>query len=224
MKKNSVLIAPSLLSADFGRLKDEIEKIEEAGADILHIDVMDGHFVPNITFGPIMVSAVKKYSSRPLDVHLMLTNPENFIKTFAEAGADMISIHIEATNHAQRQLDEIKRYNIKAGIALNPQTPLHHIKYVISYVDFILIMTVNPGFGGQKLLSPIIKKIKDCKELCERDNPDCQIEVDGGIDLTNVAEIYKMGAEIIVSGNAIFKENDYAAVIEKMRSLCMKIF
>lgn len=221
MKKvKNVLIAPSILSADFCRLKEEIELVEEAGADILHLDIMDGHFVPNLTFGPYGVSCIKRYAKIPLDVHLMLDNPDDFIKAFAEAGSDMISVHFEVLHHCQRTLENIKSYGVKAGIAINPQTPPEALRYVLPYVDFVLVMTVNPGFGGQKLLKPVLVKISELRKIIDDGAYECQIEVDGGIDLNNIRDVKEAGADIIVAGNAIFRERDYKIVISQMKRQC----
>jgi ribulose-phosphate 3-epimerase len=217
LNKN-ILIAPSLLSADFSKLAQEVKAVEKAGADLLHLDVMDGLFVPNLTFGPLVISSIRPHSNLIFDVHLMIESPERYIKDFADSGADWISIHAEATNHLHRAIWKIKELDKKAGIALNPHTPLEIIKYVLEDLDYVLIMTVNPGFGGQKFIKNCLSKIKELKELIEKRGLNTLIEVDGGINAETAPEVIKAGAKILVAGSAIFGEKDYAKAIEALKS------
>jgi ribulose-phosphate 3-epimerase len=214
----SILIAPSLLSADFSKLAQEVKAVEKAGADLLHLDVMDGLFVPNLTFGPLVISSIRPHSNLIFDVHLMIESPERYIKDFADSGADWISIHAEATNHLHRAIWKIKELDKKAGVALNPHTPLEIIKYVLEDLDYVLIMTVNPGFGGQKFIKNCLSKIKELKELIEKRGLNTLIEVDGGINAETAPEVIKAGAKILVAGSAIFGEKDYAKAIEALKS------
>ncbi len=210
-------IAPSILSADFAHLADEIRAVEEAGADIIHIDVMDGHFVPNFTIGPPIVAAIKKVARRPLDVHLMMTNPDDFIPEFVEAGSDYLTVHVETCPHLHRTIQSIKEKGIKAGVTLNPATPISSVEPILSEVDLLLIMSVNPGFGGQKFIPSVMDKIKAARKMIDVQGLKVELEVDGGLKVDNVGAISSAGADIFVAGSAIFGSKDYKQTITKMR-------
>ncbi len=210
-------IAPSLLSADFGRLAEEVSAVEKAGADLLHLDVMDGRFVPNITIGPPVVAAVKRTAKLPLDVHLMIVEPEKYLEAFADAGADVITIHAEATPHLQRAVARVRELGKKAGVSLNPSTSLSTIEWVLTDIDMVLLMTVNPGFGGQAFLPSMTGKIELLRAQLSRAGLPVDIEVDGGIKADNVSEVVKAGANVIVSGSGIFGTKDYGRTISEMR-------
>jgi ribulose-phosphate 3-epimerase len=215
-------IAPSLLSADFGRLAEEVRAVEKAGADLLHVDVMDGRFVPNITIGPPVVAAIKRCASVPLDVHLMIVEPEKYIDAFAEAGADVITVHAEATPHLQRAVARIRELGKKSGVALNPSTSMSAIEWVLSDVDMVLLMTVNPGFGGQAFLPGMLGKIELLRSQLARAGLPVDIEVDGGVKADNVSLVVKAGANVIVSGSGIFGTKDYGKTIAQMKENCRK--
>jgi len=216
MKK---LISPSILSADFSILGKEIKQLESAGADYVHIDVMDGHFVPNITIGPLVVDAVKKVTPLPLDVHLMIEDPDLYIDAFAQAGSSILTVHAEACTHLHRTLQAIRDKGVKAAVSLNPATPIHVLDHVLEEVDMILIMTVNPGFGGQKFIQPMIQKIKDLKQKIEKAGLEIAIEVDGGIVLENIKAVSEAGADVFVSGSGILNTPDYEKTISEMKKL-----
>lgn len=211
-------IAPSILSADFSCLLEDIKKVEDGGADLLHIDVMDGHFVPNITIGPPVISCLKGKTNLPFDVHLMIENPERYIDEFAKAGADIITVHEEATVHLHRVLGYIKDKGMKAGVALNPSTPISSLEYVINDIYMVLIMSVNPGFGGQKFIPAMTGKIMDLKKMIKQKNADVLIEVDGGINEDNASDIAKAGADILVAGSAIYQSHCPAEMIRKLKN------
>lgn len=212
-------IAPSILSADFSRLAEEIAAVEKAGADLIHIDVMDGHFVPNITIGAGVVAALRKTTRLPFDVHLMIENADRYIESFVQAGSDIITVHVEATLHLHRTVTMIRELGVKAGVSLNPATPLGQIEEILAAVDQLLIMTVNPGFGGQKFITGVLPKIRRAKELINATAPAVLIEVDGGVTLENVAAIAAAGADILVAGAAVFGQGNYAQTIGKMKAL-----
>lgn len=211
------VIAPSILSADFARLKEEIQAVETAGADWIHIDVMDGRFVPNVTIGPPVVSAIRRITKLPLDVHLMIEEPERYVPAFREAGADWISIHVEATRHLQRTLTLVREVGAKPAVALNPATPLFFLDHIWADIEMVLLMTVNPGFGGQKFIPEMMNKAQTLRKKLERMAPKVLIEVDGGIGVQNVAELAAFGVSVFVAGSAIFGTKDYKATIAKMR-------
>lgn len=212
-------IAPSILSADFSRLGDEIRAVEAAGADYIHIDVMDGRFVPNITIGPLIVEAARKVTQLPLDVHLMIVEPERYVEDFAKAGADIIVVHAEACCHLHRVVQQIKGLGKKAGVSLNPATPLHVLDYVLEELDLVLLMTVNPGFGGQSFIESGIHKIQQLRGMLDRRGCEAELEIDGGVKPSNIARIAHAGADVLVAGSAVFGSNDYAATITEMKRL-----
>ena len=210
-------IAPSILSADFSRLGDEVRAVAEAGADYIHIDVMDGHFVPNITIGPLVVEAVRKVTDLPLDVHLMIENPDLYIPEFANAGADIIVVHAEATNHLHRTVQLIKSFGKKAGVSLNPATSLHVLDYVLEELDLVLLMTVNPGFGGQSFIEACLPKIHALRAMLDKRGLETELEVDGGVKTDNIDRISHAGADVFVAGSAVFGSIDYAATIAELK-------
>ena len=212
-----IKLAPSILSADFARLLEDVKKVENAGCEYLHIDVMDGHFVPNITLGPAIIKSLRKDVNMVFDAHLMIENPDQYIKEFVDAGCDLIVVHQEACKHLHRTIQNIKSYGIKAGVALNPATPIETIKYVLEDIDMVLIMTVNPGFGGQSFIESMIPKIKELKSLIDKKGLKVDIQVDGGIKPDNVDKVVKAGANIIVSGSAIFNSDDIQHTVDLFR-------
>ena len=214
---NKIQIAPSVLSCNFLELGKEIKDVENAGADLIHIDVMDGHFVPNITIGPLIVEAIKKIASTPLDVHLMIKNPSKFVQDFIAKGADILTIHAEADKHLFRTLDVIKSSGKKAGVALNPSTPLSFLDHVIQIVDLIVIMTVNPGFGGQTYIPSMEEKIKNTREMIEKTGRKIDLEVDGGLKADNAKKVVQAGANVLVMGTEIFHSQDYKKKIQEVR-------
>ncbi|PKN16666.1 MAG: ribulose-phosphate 3-epimerase [Deltaproteobacteria bacterium HGW-Deltaproteobacteria-23] len=211
-------IAPSILSADFCRLGDEIRAVEAAGADYIHVDVMDGHFVPNITIGPLVVEAVRNITKLPLDVHLMIENPDRYIPDFAAAGADIIVVHAEASIHLHRSIQLIKSLGKRAGVSLNPATPLNFLEYVLADLDLVLLMTVNPGFGGQSFIEEAIPKIKALRAMLDKRGLEAELEVDGGVKIDNIARISHAGADVFVAGSAVFGSGDYAATIKSLKA------
>ncbi len=212
-----VKVAPSILSADFSKLENEIKDVEKAGADLIHIDVMDGHFVPNITIGPLIVKAVRKSTKLPLDVHLMVENPDNFIQAFADAGADIITVHVEACEDLQRTVQLIRSHKVSPGIVFNPSTPLSDLDYILDDIDMILLMSVNPGFGGQSFIPSVLQKVKQLKDMIQNKNNHIDIEIDGGVKPDNAKDIREAGVDILVAGSAVFHSPDYKKSISEIR-------
>ncbi len=213
------LIAPSILSADFARLGEEVENVLEAGADIVHFDVMDNHYVPNLTIGPMVCKALVKHGIKaPIDVHLMVKPVDRLIGDFIEAGAGFITFHPEASEHIDRSLQMIRDSGCKSGLVFNPATPLHHLEYVMDKVDMVLLMSVNPGFGGQKFIPGTLDKLREARRMIDASGRDIRLEIDGGVTVDNIAQIAEAGADTFVAGSAIFNTDDYKATIDKMRA------
>ena len=219
LDRPSLKIAPSILSADFGNLEAEIKKVEEAGADLIHVDVMDGHFVPNLTMGPLVVKAAKKITKLPLDVHLMIENPDRFIPDFAKAGADIITVQVEASKNLDEDIELINQNNVKPGVVVNPDTPVDSIFHVLDKVVMVLIMSVNPGFESQNFMPEVLPKIKKLRSEIKNRKLNVDIEVDGGINLETAPQVVKAGANVLVVGSAIFYAKNFAEVIHKMKGL-----
>ncbi len=221
---SSYLIAPSILSADFARLGDDVAKVLAAGADVVHFDVMDNHYVPNLTIGPMVCQSLRDYGiSAPIDVHLMVTPVDRIIPDFAKAGADIITFHPEASDHVDRTVQLIKDHGCKAGLVLNPATSLHHLDFVLDKLDVVLLMSVNPGFGGQSFIPKTLDKLRQVRKLIDASGRDIRLEVDGGVKVDNIAEIAAAGADMFVAGSAIFSQPDYQAAISAMRAELAKV-
>ena len=212
-----IKISPSILSADFSRLGEDVQAVDRAGADYIHIDVMDGHFVPNITIGPLVVEALRKVTAKPLDVHLMIENPDLYISDFAKAGADIITVHQEAVPHLHRTLQLIKSLGKKAGVSLNPATPVETLDVILDELDLVLIMSVNPGFGGQSFIPSALDKIRALRQRITERGLSTELEVDGGVKIDNIREVVAAGADVLVAGSAVFNTEDYAATITALR-------
>ena len=219
----SIRIAPSILSANFAALGEDIRKVEEAGAQLIHVDVMDGHFVPNITIGPPVVRSIRRTTKLPLDVHLMISDPDKYIPAFVDAGADMLTVHAEATIHLDRTLNFIRSQNVGVGVSINPATPISNLQYALGLADMLLVMTVNPGFGGQKFIPYTLEKIREARQVIENRAYRCVIEVDGGIDTKTVPDVVRAGAEVLVAGSAIFHAPDPARKIKEMLEIAASV-
>jgi ribulose-phosphate 3-epimerase len=213
-----MILSASILSADFGKLAEEVKAVEKAGADWVHLDVMDGHFVPNITLGPKVVEAVRRITNLPLDVHLMIDQPERYLKAFIEAGADWIGVQVEAAVHLHRTIQNIKELGAKATVVLNPATSLSFIEHVLTDVDMVLIMTVNPGFGGQKFISAMLPKVQKCREMINELNPSVLLQVDGGVHEDTIDGLVESGADVFVTGSAIFEKGSYGENIRRLKA------
>ena len=218
-----IRIAPSILSADFAALGEEIRKVEDAGAHLLHVDVMDGHFVPNITIGPPVIRSIRKITRLPLDVHLMISDPDKYIPAFVEAGSDMLTVHAEATIHLDRTINFIRSQNAGVGVSINPATPLSAVSHVLGLVDMLLIMSVNPGFGGQHFIPYTVDKIRQARQLIEEHHYRCAVEVDGGIDSDTLPDVVRAGAEVLVAGSAIFHAPDPARKIKELLEIAQRL-
>lgn len=219
-----VKIAPSILSVDFSKLSEQVTTASENGADYIHVDIMDGHFVPNLTFGPIIVKGVRKLTKLPLDVHLMIDNPDDFLESFVSAGADILTVHYETCKHLWRTIDRIHELGIKVGVTLNPSTPIELLDPVLEKVEMVLVMTVEPGFGGQKFIPQMLDKIKFLKEFQHKYNIDFEIEVDGGIDPFTAPLVVEAGANVLVAGNSVFGNSDIVGSIKKIRNATEAVF